>query len=178
MNANELAEMIFHYWNETEGVEIPQTLLEDAATMLREQQRTLDGDKRLIALLYKKIEKLQSDNAELKAYNTELHGIEHDLEMKVMQQQAELDRLKKEWDYWYTLAIERGKLQEPNCYGDGNVYRGVRSKDSEVQTIHIGGFRELSDEEIDYCWTHSHGNTPWTKQKAFAMAILRKAQEK
>jgi hypothetical protein len=28
------------------------------------------------------------------------------------QQQAELDRLKKEWDYWYTLAIERGKAQK------------------------------------------------------------------
>ena len=38
--------------------------------------------------------------------------------------------------------------------------------------------KELTDEEIDYCWSHSHGNTPWTKQKAFARAILRKAQEK
>jgi len=37
--------------------------------------------------------------------------------------------------------------------------------------------RELTDEEIDYCWSHSHGNTPWMKQKAFARAILRKAQE-
>ena len=36
----------------------------------------------------------------------------------------------------------------------------------------------LNDEEIDYCWTHSHGNTDWTKKKAFARAILRKAQEK
>ena len=38
--------------------------------------------------------------------------------------------------------------------------------------------KELTDEEIDYCWSHSHGNTPWMKQKAFARAILRKAQEK
>jgi len=37
--------------------------------------------------------------------------------------------------------------------------------------------KELTDEEIDYCWSHSHGNTPWMKQKAFARAILRKAQE-
>ena len=37
---------------------------------------------------------------------------------------------------------------------------------------------DLKDEEIDYCWTHSHGNTDWMKKKAFAMAILRKAQEK
>jgi hypothetical protein len=37
--------------------------------------------------------------------------------------------------------------------------------------------KTLTDEEIDYCWNHSHGNTPWMKQKAFARAILRKAQE-
>jgi len=38
--------------------------------------------------------------------------------------------------------------------------------------------KTLTDEEIDYCWSHSHGNTPWMKQKAFARAILRKAQDK
>ena len=38
--------------------------------------------------------------------------------------------------------------------------------------------KTLTDEEIDYCWSHSHGNTPWMKQKAFARAILRKASEK
>ena len=38
--------------------------------------------------------------------------------------------------------------------------------------------KTLTDEEIDYCWHHSHGNTPWMKQKAFARAILRKASEK
>ena len=37
---------------------------------------------------------------------------------------------------------------------------------------------DLTDEEIYYCWSHSYGNTPWMKQKAFARAILRKAQEK
>lgn len=37
---------------------------------------------------------------------------------------------------------------------------------------------ELTDEEIDYCWSHSHGNTPWMKQKAFARAIFLKVQEK
>lgn len=38
-------------------------------------------------------------------------------------------------------------------------------------------YKELTDEEIDYCWSHSHGNTPWMKQKAFARAILKKAQD-
>ena len=37
---------------------------------------------------------------------------------------------------------------QPDCYGDGNVYRGVRSKDSAVKTIWVG----LTDEEIDYIW--------------------------
>jgi hypothetical protein len=37
--------------------------------------------------------------------------------------------------------------------------------------------KTLTDEEIDYCWSHSHGNTPWMKQKAFARAILKKASE-
>jgi hypothetical protein len=32
-----------------------------------------------------------------------------------------------------------------DCYGDGNVYRGVRSKDSAVKTIWVG----LTDEEVD-----------------------------
>ena len=36
---------------------------------------------------------------------------------------------------------------------------------------------DLTDEEIYYCWSHSYGNTPWMKQKAFARAILRKAKE-
>ena len=33
---------------------------------------------------------------------------------------------------------------QPDCYGDGNVYRGVRSKDSAVKTIWVG----LTDEEL------------------------------
>jgi hypothetical protein len=71
--------------------------------------------------------------------------------------------------------------QEPNCYGDGNVYRGVRSKDSEVQTIHIGGFKELTDEEILEVITMSHSwidGYPKKYALDFARAILRKASEK
>lgn len=41
----------------------------------------------------KKVRALEAENAELKAYNTELHEIEHDLEMKVSLLQAECDRL-------------------------------------------------------------------------------------
>jgi predicted nucleic acid-binding Zn-ribbon protein len=35
-----------------------------------------------------KIRQLESDNEELKSYNTELHGIEHDLEMKLSELQT------------------------------------------------------------------------------------------
>jgi hypothetical protein len=41
----------------------------------------------------KRIRELEAYNAELKAYNTEMHEIEHDLEMKVSLLQAECDRL-------------------------------------------------------------------------------------
>jgi len=64
MNANELADILEVF---------PNMNVVKAAAMLRQ---------------------LEADNAELKAYNTELHGIEHDLEMKVIKQQAEIDSLK------------------------------------------------------------------------------------
>lgn len=48
----------------------------------------------------KRIRELESDNAELKAYNTTLHGIEHDLEMKVSKLQVEIAELKNARDYW------------------------------------------------------------------------------
>ena len=48
MNANELAKMLFHYWNKTESVEIPPTLLNDAADMLRQQQADKDRALRVL----------------------------------------------------------------------------------------------------------------------------------
>jgi len=47
-----------------------------------------------------KIRQLEKLNAELKAYNTELHGIEHDLEMKISQLKAEIEELKNARAYW------------------------------------------------------------------------------
>ena len=70
-------------------------------------------------------------------------------------------------------------VKEQDCYGDGNVYRGVRSKDSEVQTIYFNPVKEqLTDEEINllakaYSTMEGEINAP-----AFARAILRKAQKK
>jgi hypothetical protein len=70
-------------------------------------------------------------------------------------------------------------VKEQDCYGDGNVYRGVRSKDSEVQTIYFNPVKELTDEEIMEVATinlgHSMGLLNWM---GFARAILRKVQEK
>jgi uncharacterized protein with von Willebrand factor type A (vWA) domain len=34
-------------------------------------------------------------------------------------------------------------MNEQNCYGDGTVYRGVRSKDSEIRTVKMTKEREL-----------------------------------
>jgi len=39
---------------------------------------------------------------------------------------------------------------EPNCYGDGNVYRGMRSRDSETKIIYTESTKEwvgLTDED-------------------------------
>lgn len=46
-------------------------------------------------------------------------------------------------------------MTEQDCYGDGNVYRGIRSKDPEVKTVEVNDFMaprpavRLSDAEID-----------------------------
>ena len=45
---------------------------------------------------HSRIKELEADNAELKEYNTELHGIEHDLEMKVSQLEAKIDEMAGE----------------------------------------------------------------------------------
>jgi hypothetical protein len=48
-------------------------------------------------------------------------------------------------------ALEQ-PAQEPNCYGDGNVYRGLRSEDSKVKTYHVNThphqWQGLTDDEI------------------------------
>ena len=43
---------------------------------------------------------------------------------------------------------------EPNCYGDGNVYRGMRSRDSETKIIYTESTKEwvgLTDKEMFDC---------------------------
>jgi hypothetical protein len=44
---------------------------------------------------------------------------------------------------------------EPNCYGDGNVYRGMRSRDSEAKIIYTESKKEwvgLTDKEMMQCY--------------------------
>lgn len=36
-------------------------------------------------------------------------------------------------------------MAQPDCYGDGNVYRGVRSKDSATRTVWVGSVGESPD---------------------------------
>jgi hypothetical protein len=61
-----------------------------------------------------------------------------------------------------TKAADRESLLqafEPNCYGDGNVYRGVRNKDSERKIIYVESQKKewvgLTQEEIKLIWKES-----------------------
>jgi hypothetical protein len=54
-----------------------------------------------------------------------------------------------------TKAADRESLLqafEPNCYGDGNVYMGVRNKDSERKIIYVESQKKewvsLTDKEM------------------------------
>jgi hypothetical protein len=81
-------------------------------------------------------------------------------------------------DYDIPLYTHPAKTLEPDCYGDGNVYRGVRSKDSEIQTIHIDSTaKTLTDEEILACWSEEFTSNALPSIE-FAKAILIKAQQK
>jgi hypothetical protein len=97
------------------------------------------------------------------------------LEKVLVKQRAEIEALK-------------AKTLETDCYGDGNVYRGVRSKDSEVKTYafdeHAGKqvwsnpAKTLTDEEILEEWVDEPLNFDGEKEIIdFARAILRKVQE-
>ena len=46
-------------------------------------------------------------------------------------------------------------MTESNCYGDGTVYRGVRSKDSEVKTAEIKPLdgNQVIDAFIELCFS-------------------------
>jgi outer membrane protein assembly factor BamB len=89
------------------------------------------------------------------------------------------------------LYTHLAKTQEPDCYGDGNVYRGVRNKDSEIKTYvfdkHAGKqvwsnpAKTLTDEEIEVlaskhlCYQIEGSEVSGVFD--FARAILRKAQD-
>lgn len=100
------------------------------------------------------------------------------LKQTIAQQQAEIAELKNARDHWCLQYKNVFNKLESNCYGDGNVYRGVRSKDSEVQTIHIGGVRELSDEELDSIIASFPYPRTHAMDKHMIKLALRKAQEK
>ena len=78
-----------------------------------------------------------------------------------------------------TKAADRESLLqafEPNCYGDGNVYRGVRSKDSERKIIYVESQKKewvgLTDDEI------KNSMRGHNTQVEFARAIEAKLKEK
>ena len=75
-------------------------------------------------------------------------------------------------------AAAQAKTQEPDCYGDGNVYRGVRSKDSETKTYvfdeHAGkqvwsNPAKTEDEpnwKEMYWWMHELNHKHWSELDA------------
>ena len=73
---------------------------------------------------------------------------------------------------WINVEKRRLEWDKPTLWETPTIVKLYRIP------LYTHPVKELTDEEIDYCWSHSHGNTPWMKQKAFARAILRKAQEK
>jgi hypothetical protein len=92
------------------------------------------------------------------------------------------------FDKGYQAATARS--QEPDCYGDGTVYRGVRSKDSQVKTYvfdeHAGKqtwsnpAKTLTDEEITKIRKEVWDDNKFISEifNDFARAILRKVQGK
>ena len=58
--------------------------------------------------------------------------------------EAEIERLKQP---------AQEPVIESNCYGDGNVYRGLRSEDSKVKTYHVKThphqWQGLTDDEVE-----------------------------
>jgi len=54
--------------------------------------------------------------------------------------------LRKAFEMGYlhgaSQTAEELKEAESDCYGDGNVYRGVRSKDSETKTLWANELKE------------------------------------
>jgi len=103
-----------------------------------------------------------------------------------------LPHIQQMYANWKPLYTHPAKTLEPDCYCDGNVYRGVRSKDSAIQTIHIDSTaKTLTDEEILDAlqdalngWKYireCHGDlygVGWDRVQDKIEAILRKAQEK
>lgn len=85
------------------------------------------------------------------------------------------------------MAYRPGGLSmEPNVYGDGNVYRGVRSKDSETKTLHYteplrNSWFKLTDAEVWDEWVRAVDESNRSNRELafrFARAIEAKLKEK
>jgi hypothetical protein len=53
------------------------------------------------------------------------------------------------------------EMYEANVYGDGNVYRGLRSQDSQIKTYHVKTYphqwQGLTDDEVDSIYPCAEG---------------------
>ena len=172
MNANELADYV-------DKREINNPHLKEAATMLREQQRTIDGDKRLIGLLYQKIAQQQAEIEALKGQldtrTRELIGAsfyEHDYKTMMANNEP--------------VALTQKEVMDALTLGIPLYTHPVNPKyDPENGEPLIDGyplFSGLPHPVKELTMTDDEVMDLWNEQSShpidFARAILRKAQEK
>jgi hypothetical protein len=67
---------------------------------------------------------------------------------------------------------------ERDAYGDGNTYRGVRSKDSAVKTVWVGMTDEEVDLIVDKHTEDSYGYDIWCDGRGVAREIEIKLKER
>ena len=66
-----------------------------------------------------------------------------------------------------------------NCFGKPYpIAQWYECPHCKKQSPMVREWVGLTDEDLDYCNTHSSGNTEWMKKKAFARAIEAKLKEK
>ena len=97
-------------------------------------------------------------------------------------QEAALQKLSDGLMRW----SEQAKKKDPNVYGDGNVYRGQRSKDSTTKTLHYteplrNSWFKLTDAEVWDEWVRAVDESNRSNRELafrFACAIEAKLKEK
>jgi len=193
MTANELADelegsisilTIEEYYDYANNIELAQTMLRQQAqeidglrskTNTNIDERTANGDKRLINLLYQKIELQQ---AEIELLKKELAL------QRLSDISQEIENEPVAWMFEY--GTDRGDATNPISWYTNIKFEKpyLNGLIRNIEPLYTHPMRELTDEEINKLWVESHedgiamqqGFT--TQQHYFAHLILKKAREK